>query len=149
MTMFSVWLGTLGDAFRVRVDGVGNAQWLLDRLGRSFLFKTSDPMNEEEGSSCCSFCLAHSPQTSRRGMARANKRDYDGAIADYSAAVRAPNIPEDMKAMAVYNRALAYSAIHDDVSAAKDLAAVLAMPRLPASVRTHAQQRRDRIRRRD
>ena len=85
----------------------------------------------------------------RSGMAKANKRDYDGAIADYSAAIQAPNIPKDVKAMAIYNRALAYSAIHEDVSAAEDLAAVLEMPGLPVKIKTHAQQRRELIRRRD
>jgi hypothetical protein len=85
----------------------------------------------------------------RSGMAKANKCDYDGAIADYSAAIRAPQIPPDVKAMAIYNRALAYSAIHEDERAAEDLAAVLEMPGLPAKLRTHAQQRRELIRQRD
>jgi len=40
----------------------------------------------------------------RSGMGKANKRDYGGAIADYSAAIQAPNIPKDVKAMAIYNR---------------------------------------------
>ncbi|MBN2476879.1 MAG: hypothetical protein JXB62_19890 [Pirellulales bacterium] len=85
----------------------------------------------------------------RSGMAKANKRDYAGAIADYSAAIQAPNIPKDVKAMAVYNRALAYSAMHEDDKAAEDLAAVLEMPGLPANIKTHAQQRREWIRQRD
>ena len=68
-------------------------------------------------------------------MAKANKRNYEDAIADYSAAIRMPNIPADVKAMALYNRALAYSAIHQDARAADDLAAVLEMPGLPATVR--------------
>ena len=46
-------------------------------------------------------------------MARANKRDYGGAIADYSAAIWEPSIPTDVKAMALYNRALAYSTMQD------------------------------------
>jgi hypothetical protein len=85
----------------------------------------------------------------RSGMAKANQRDYEGAIADYSAAIRAPHIPTDVKAMAIYNRALAYSAIHDVARAAEDLAAVLAMPEVPASIKTHAQERRERIQHRD
>jgi len=85
----------------------------------------------------------------RSGMAKANKRDYAGAIADYSAAIQASHIPKDVKAMAIYNRALAYSAIQEDERAAEDLAAVLQMPGLPANVRTHAEQRRERIQRRD
>ena len=70
MNAFSVWLRPLGNACRVRVDGIRNAQWLLDRLGRSFVFKTADPMNEEEGSSCCTFRVAYDFQTSRRGLDR-------------------------------------------------------------------------------
>ena len=85
----------------------------------------------------------------RSGMAKANQRDYDGAIADYSAAIRAPNIPTDVKAMALYNRALAYSAIHEDEKSAEDLTAVLEMPGLPKNIKTEAQERRERIRRRD
>jgi hypothetical protein len=85
----------------------------------------------------------------RSGMAKANKGDYDGAIADYSAAICAPHIPTDIKAMALYNRALAYSAIHEDARAAEDLTIVLDMPGLPKNIRTEAQERRERIRRRD
>jgi hypothetical protein len=82
-------------------------------------------------------------------MSKANKRDYVGAIADYSAAVELPTIPADVKAMALYNRALAYSSIHEDEKAAADLADVLEMPGLAENVKTAAQQRRERIRRRN
>ena len=70
MNAFRVWIRSLGGNCRVRVDGLRNAQWLLNRLGRSFVFKTADPMNEEEGSSCCTFRLAYSSQMSRRGFER-------------------------------------------------------------------------------
>ena len=70
MNAFSVWIRPLGSNCRMRVDGIGNAQWLLNRLGHSFVFKTAEPMNEEEGSSCCSFRLAYNSQTSRRGLDR-------------------------------------------------------------------------------
>jgi hypothetical protein len=85
----------------------------------------------------------------RSGMVKANNRDYDGAIADYSAAIQVGNIPKDVKAMAIYNRALAYSAIHDDERATDDLATVLETPGLPANIKTHAEQRREWIRQRD
>jgi hypothetical protein len=84
----------------------------------------------------------------RAGMAKANKRDYQGAIADYTAALKEPKIPNDVKGMAIYNRALAYSAIHQEDNAAADLAAMLQMPGLPENIRTQAHQRRERIRRR-
>jgi hypothetical protein len=70
MNAFRVWLRPLGGVCRVRVDGISNTQWLLDRLGRSFIFKTSDPVNEEEGSSCCTFRLAYNSQVSHRAFER-------------------------------------------------------------------------------
>jgi len=81
-------------------------------------------------------------------MAKAKKRDYQGAIADYTAALEEPKIPNDVKGMAIYNRALAYSAIHQNENAAADLAAMLQMPGLPDNIRTQAHQRRERLRRR-
>lgn len=85
----------------------------------------------------------------RTGMAKANKRDYVGAIADYSAAIGSPDIPTDVKAMATYNRALAYSAIHEDAKAAADLSALLEMPGLSETIKLEASRRRERIRMRD
>jgi hypothetical protein len=84
----------------------------------------------------------------RSGMAKANKADFAGAIADYSAAIQTPKIPPDVKAMAIYNRALAYSALDEDEKAAADLASLLEMPGLPENIQLAAQQRRARIRRR-
>ncbi len=81
-------------------------------------------------------------------MAKANERDYEGAIADYSAAIRDPNIPTDRKAMVLYNRALAYSAIHEDAKSAEDIAAVLEIPGLPQNIKMRAKERQERIRRR-
>ena len=37
----------------------------------------------------------------------------------------APDIPTDVKAMAIYNRSLAYHAIHENAKAAEDLTALL------------------------
>ena len=68
MSTFCVWIRPLGGNCRIRVDGISNAEWLLNRLGRSFVLKTADPMDEEDGSSCCSFHVAYSSQTSRRGL---------------------------------------------------------------------------------
>jgi hypothetical protein len=70
MNAFRVWLRPLGNTFRVRVEGLGNAQWLLDRLGRSFVFKTANPISEDVDSSCCTFHLAYDSQMSFRGFER-------------------------------------------------------------------------------
>src|SRR5208337_1296209 len=85
----------------------------------------------------------------RSGMAKANKRNFKGAIADYSAAIGEPNIAADVKAMVLYNRALAYSAVHEDAKSAEDIAAVLEIPQLSQEIRTQAQQRRERMKRRN
>ena len=71
------------------------------------------------------------------------------AIADYTAAIQVPDVPADVKAMATYNRALAYSSVHNDIKAAEDLATVLEMPGLSQTIKREAQERRERIRRRD
>ena len=78
----------------------------------------------------------------RSGIAKASKGDHRGAIADYAAAVGIPNLPSDLKAMVVYNRAVAYSAIHEEERAAEDVAAVLHMPGCPALIRVYAQERK-------
>ena len=51
--------------------------------------------------------------------------------------------------MVLYNRALAYSAMHEDAKSSEDLAAVLEMPQLSPNIKTQAQQRRERLRRRN
>ena len=84
----------------------------------------------------------------RAGMIKAKKQDYAGAIEEYSASIRDPKIPIDVKAMALYNRGLAYSAIHDTVKADEDLLAVQKMPGLPERIKKAATQRRERLRRR-
>lgn len=84
----------------------------------------------------------------RSGIKKANKHDYSGAIEDYTAAIKSEDTPDDVRAMAIYNRALAYSAIHEDNKASSDLDAVLKMPKLSEKVRTAAMRRRERIRQR-
>jgi hypothetical protein len=84
----------------------------------------------------------------RSGIVRAKRADYAGAIEAYSAVIDMPGAPEDVKGMAIYNRALAYAAIDQDAKAADDLAAMLHMPGLPENIIIQARQRRERIRRR-
>ena len=70
MNAFRVWTRALGYMCEVRVDGIENAKWLLDRLGRSFVFKTSEPIDEEADSSCCTFRVMYGSQMSRRVLER-------------------------------------------------------------------------------
>jgi hypothetical protein len=61
MKAFKVWLRPLGDACRVRVDGLENAKWLLKRLSEFLIFKTAKPFGESQGNSMCSFGVSYSP----------------------------------------------------------------------------------------
>ena len=70
MKAFRVWIRSSQNNCRLRVDGIRNAHWLLDRLGHSFVFKTAAPMDEEEGSMCYSFRVAYSSHISNRGLVR-------------------------------------------------------------------------------
>lgn len=63
----------------------------------------------------------------KRGMARAKRRNHEGALADYTAAIEMQDVPADLRAMALYNRALVYAAAGDVDRGVCDLDAVLAM----------------------
>jgi hypothetical protein len=64
MNTFRVWLSPSGSAWQLRVDGIENTKWLLNRLSRSFVFKTAQPVNEDQGPSFYTFHVAYSPQMS-------------------------------------------------------------------------------------
>lgn len=84
----------------------------------------------------------------RSGMKKANQKDFSGAIADYTTAIESDDTPPDVRAMATYNRALAYSALDENEKAASDLDAVLKMPGVANSVKTAAMRRRERVQQR-
>lgn len=46
----------------MRVDGMNNALWLLDRLSEFFIFKTSESLREDFHSSSCSFSIIYNFQ---------------------------------------------------------------------------------------
>jgi hypothetical protein len=62
MNRFNVWIRPLVNSCRVRVESLENARWLLNRLSQSFVFKSSEPMNETDFFPCCSFRVAYSSQ---------------------------------------------------------------------------------------
>jgi len=70
MNTFRVWIRPRDGTRRVRVDGMKNAMWLLTRLSQVFVFKTAEPVKEDEGSSCCTFRVADSSQISRQSFER-------------------------------------------------------------------------------
>ena len=65
MNAFRVWIRSLGDTSRVRVEGNENARWLLRRLNQSFVFKSSEPLREQQDTLCCTFEVPHGSQTTR------------------------------------------------------------------------------------
>jgi hypothetical protein len=77
----------------------------------------------------------------KRGMAKAKRENWDGAIADYTAVVDSPNASDELKAMARFNRALAYSQQGALGAAESDLRAVLAMSDAPAHIATAAREK--------
>lgn len=50
----------------------------------------------------------------RRGMAKAERHDNEGALGDYTATIEMSTAPADVKAMAFYNRAISRVAIGDN-----------------------------------
>jgi hypothetical protein len=55
-----VWIRPLTNACVVRVEDGERAKWLLTRLSRSFVFKTSEPLMEDQHSARCMFRVAYS-----------------------------------------------------------------------------------------
>ncbi|HEV7281695.1 MAG TPA: hypothetical protein VGN57_15945 [Pirellulaceae bacterium] len=84
----------------------------------------------------------------RSAMAKSKKKDYAGAIEDYDVVAAAKDVPDDVRAMAVYNRSLAYDALGKHAEAAKDLDKMLSMPHVPERVKNEATLRRERLRKR-
>jgi hypothetical protein len=64
MNTFRVWIRPLYSVCRVRVDGIENTKWLLNRLSQFFVFKSSEPINDDEGASCSTFHVRYSCQMS-------------------------------------------------------------------------------------
>jgi len=83
----------------------------------------------------------------RQGLAKARNRDHQGAIDSYTTTIGMVGTPADVKAMALYNRALVYVAAGDDGKGADDLDAVLAMGAalVNVNIKTMARQKLARM----
>jgi hypothetical protein len=55
MKTFRVWVWPFDYEYLVCVDGMENARWFVDRLARSFVFRSARPINQEQNSSLCTF----------------------------------------------------------------------------------------------
>ena len=82
----------------------------------------------------------------KRGMDKAKKRDFAGAIEDYTMLLDAGQAPNDIRAMAQFNRALARTSLGDFDGARKDLDALAQAPEVPASVKAAVREKIDRMR---
>ena len=81
----------------------------------------------------------------KRGMAKAQKHDHEGALEDYTTIIGMPGTPADLLVMVLYNRALVYVAAGDDQKGTADLDAVLAMDESLVNVKTMARQKLARM----
>jgi hypothetical protein len=78
-------------------------------------------------------------------MAKAKKRDHQGALEDYTTTIGMPGAPAELLAMVLYNRALVYVAAGDERKGAADLDAVLAMNEALVNVKMLARQKLARM----
>ena len=83
------------------------------------------------------------------GLASAMKHDQKEARDAFTAAIDMRDAPADLRAMALYNRAMLYGAANDIRKAIQDLNAVLAMTAAPHKVKSAARQKLDRMHRRN
>ncbi len=81
----------------------------------------------------------------RSGMELARKKEHASAIKDYTEAIKVSDDLPDVRAMALYNRALMYLATDDVKQATADLKTVLDMPKAPNDIKIEARQRITRM----
>jgi hypothetical protein len=79
------------------------------------------------------------------GMARTEKKDSGGAMDAYTSAIELPDAPDDVKAMALYNRALLFAAEGKADRALADLNAVMEMPAALHDIKRAARRRLERL----
>lgn len=81
----------------------------------------------------------------KRGLRCIKKNDPHGAMENFTAAIDAPDAPDDLRAMALYNRALLFAALDEYSAAVDDLNAVLAMADPVREIKLAARRRLDRM----
>ena len=81
----------------------------------------------------------------KEGIALAEKHDAKGAMAAYTSAIERTDAPDDVKAMALYNRALLFAAGGNTQLALADLNTIMALPIPQRDVKLAARRRLDRL----
>jgi hypothetical protein len=82
----------------------------------------------------------------KRGLRCTKKHDQHGAMEGFTAAIESPGAPEDLRAMALYNRALLFAALDKFSEAVDDLNAILGMADPLREIKLAARRRLDRMR---
>jgi hypothetical protein len=82
----------------------------------------------------------------KRGLKCITKHDQSGALDDFTAAIESPGAPDDLRAMALYNRALLFAALDKFSEAVDDLNAILTMAEPLREIKLAARRRLDRMR---
>ena len=82
----------------------------------------------------------------KAGMTKAKAGKYEQAIVDYTSAIENNKTPSDVKAMALYNRSLAYTSTGDSAMAAQDLESIVRMDNVPHNIMQQASERQQRMR---
>jgi hypothetical protein len=77
----------------------------------------------------------------------ANKSESDDAIKHYSSVINSTDSPRDVKAMALFNRALVFTTTQKIIEATQDLKAVLCMPEAMAKIKKSARDKLVRMQR--
>jgi hypothetical protein len=83
-----------------------------------------------------------------RGIDLAQAKKPQEAIPLYDELINNPGTDADVRARALFNRALAHSALKRDAQAIVDLQAVMAIPRLPENIREAARSQLSRVKKR-
>jgi tetratricopeptide (TPR) repeat protein len=81
----------------------------------------------------------------KRGIARAEKHDAAGAMTAYTSAIEMADAPEDLRAMALYNRALLLAAKGKTEQALADLRLIMDLPITQHDVKLAARRRVERL----
>jgi tetratricopeptide (TPR) repeat protein len=82
------------------------------------------------------------------GVEHAKGKRPEKALAIFNSLLTTTTISPTVRASALYNRALAYSAMNDDDKALADLEKVLTLPGLPGNVQSAARTRMARLKKR-
>ncbi len=79
------------------------------------------------------------------GIVRTERADATGALNAFTSAIEQPDAPDDVKAMALYNRALLLAARGNTDKALADLQVIMAMPIPLHDVKLAARRRLERL----